>query len=83
MFERFKLVTTETKVQLTCVFNWCLLKVLPLTKDLLNGGREEEGGGDQGSGQHQEGHGAASDQGPRPAPLLLLSPPVTQVTQVT
>lgn len=61
----------------------CLLTVLLFTEDLLNGRREEEGGGDQGGGQHQEGHGATGDQGPCPAPLLLLSPPVTQVTQVT
>ena len=53
------------------------MKVDSLTEDLLDGGGEEEGGGDQGGGQHQEGHGTAGDQGPRSAPLLLPSPPVT------
>ena len=45
---------------------------------MLNGGREEEGGGDQGGGQHKEGHGTTGDQGPCPAPLLLPPPPVTR-----
>ena len=53
------------------------VSLLSLTEDLLNGGREEEGGGDQGGGQHEEGHGATGNQGPRPTPLLLPPPPVT------